>query len=138
MDFYLSLIQQFGPHVLIGLSGYWVIVTGQLSLAQAGFFAIGAYASALLTVLFGLPILPALFLGALLSAACAVLVGLPALRIKGLMLVVATLAFTEIVRIGFFNFTWRVERAGEMVGPEGAEGFRQIRYFNDHGWSQLQ
>jgi branched-chain amino acid transport system permease protein len=65
--------------------------------------------------------------------ACAV--GFPALRVKGLMLVVATLAFGEAVRLFFFNFTYQIQ-AGELtIGPHGAEGFRQIRYFPENGWS---
>ena len=43
MDFYLGLIQIIGVHTLLGLSAYCVLLTGQVSLAQAGFFAIGAY-----------------------------------------------------------------------------------------------
>jgi branched-chain amino acid transport system permease protein len=51
MDFYLGLIQIMGVHTLIGLSAYCVLLTGQVSLAQAGFFAIGAYVAGMLTVL---------------------------------------------------------------------------------------
>ena len=43
MDFYLGLAQIIGVHTLLGLSAYCVLLTGQVSLAQAGFFAIGAY-----------------------------------------------------------------------------------------------
>ena len=40
MDFYLGLAQIIGVHTLLGLSAYCVLLTGQVSLAQAGFFAI--------------------------------------------------------------------------------------------------
>ena len=60
MDFYLGLIQIIGVHTLLGLSAYCVLLTGQVSLAQAGFFAIGAYVAAMLTVLAGWPLVPAL------------------------------------------------------------------------------
>jgi branched-chain amino acid transport system permease protein len=135
VDFYLALLQVYGPHVLLGLSAYVVLLTGQISLAQAGFFAVGAYVAGMATVIGGLHIVPALLLGALASGILACAVGFPALRVKGLMLVIATLAFTEIVRIFFFNFTYQVRRGAELVGPIGGEGFRQIRYFNEHGWS---
>ena len=69
-------------------------------------------------------------------AACAV--GFPALRVKGLMLVVATVAFGEVVRLFFFNFSYQVKRGEDMVGPVGSEGFRQIRYFPENGWTTLQ
>ena len=60
MDFYLGLAQIVGVHTLLGLSAYCVLLTGQVSLAQAGFFAIGAYVAAMLTVLAGWHILPAI------------------------------------------------------------------------------
>jgi branched-chain amino acid transport system permease protein len=135
MDFYLGLLQIIGVHTLLGLSAYVVLLTGQVSLAQAGFFAIGAYVAGMCTVLLGLHIVPAILIGAVLAGVMACLVGFPALRVKGLMLVVATLAFGEMVRLFFFNFTWQVERAGVMVGPLGAEGFRRIRYFPENAWT---
>ena len=99
MSYYLGLLQLIGIHTLLGLSAYIVMLTGQLSLGQAGFFAIGAYSAGILTVIFELPILPALLAGALIAAFFAFLVGFPALRVKGLMLVVATIAFGEFVRL---------------------------------------
>jgi branched-chain amino acid transport system permease protein len=137
MDFYFGLLQIIGVHTLLGLSAYVVLLTGQVSLAQAGFMAIGAYVSAMLTVLFGWPLVPALLAGALLTAATACLVGFPALRVKGLMLVVATIAFGEMVRLFFFNFDYQIAKGTIRVGPLGGEGFRQIRYFPENGWTTL-
>jgi branched-chain amino acid transport system permease protein len=68
----------------------------------------------------------------------AIAVGFPALRVKGLMLVVATTAFAEIVRLVFFNFTWQVETASGPIGPNASLGFGGIRYFPGHGWSTVQ
>jgi branched-chain amino acid transport system permease protein len=138
MDFYLGLAQIIGVHTLLGLSAYVVLLTGQVSLAQAGFFAIGAYAAGMLTVLAGWSILPALAVAALLTGVVACAVGFPALRVRGLMLVIATLAFGEGVRLFFFNFDYQVARGGLQVGPLGGEGFRQIRYFPEHGWTTFQ
>lgn len=135
MDFYWGLAQLVGVHSLLGLSAYVVLLTGQVSLAQAGFFAIGAYTAGMLTVLWNWHIVPALLAGALLGAVVACAVGFPALRVKGLMLVIATLAFGEGVRLFFFNFDYQVARGGIRVGPLGGEGFRQIRYFPENGWS---
>ena len=67
MVYYYGILQTLGIHTLLGLSAYLLLLTGQLSLAQVGFFAIGAYCSGILTVIFGFHILPALFLGALLA-----------------------------------------------------------------------
>jgi branched-chain amino acid transport system permease protein len=138
MDFYLGLIQIMGVHTLLGLSAYVVLQTGQVSLAQAGFMAIGAYVAAMLTVLAGWPLIAALIAGALVAGFMACLVGFPALRVHGLMLVVATIAFTEIVRLFFFNFDYQISRGNIQVGPLGGEGFRQIRYFPENGWTTLQ
>jgi branched-chain amino acid transport system permease protein len=137
MDFYLGLIQIIGVHTLLGLSAYCVLLTGQVSLAQAGFFAIGAYVAGMLTVLAQWPLIPALLAAAIVAGAMACAVGFPALRVKGLMLVVATAAFGEAVRLFFFNFNYQLERGENRIGPHGGEGFRQIRYFPEHGWSTL-
>lgn len=138
MDFYFGLAQIIGVHTLIGLSAYIVLLTGQVSLAQAGFFAIGAYAAGMLTVLAGWAILPALAVSSLLGALVACTVGFPALRVKGLMLVIATLAFGEAVRLFFFNFDYQVAKGGVKLGPLGGEGFRQIRYFPENGWTTME
>ena len=135
MDFYFGLAQIIGVHTLLGLSAYIVLLTGQVTLAQAAFFAIGAYTAAMLTVLTGWHLLPAIGVSALTGAATACAVGFPALRVKGLMLVVATLAFGEGVRLFFFNFDYQVARGGIKVGPVGGEGFRQIRFFPENGWT---
>jgi branched-chain amino acid transport system permease protein len=135
MDFYFGLGQLIGVHTLLGLSAYVVLLTGQVSLAQAAFFAVGAYAAAMLTVLAGWHIVPALGVGSLLGALTACAVGFPALRVKGLMLVIATLAFGEGVRLFFFNFDYQVAKGDLKVGPLGGEGFRQIRFFPEHGWT---
>jgi branched-chain amino acid transport system permease protein len=137
MDFYFGLVQIIGVHTLIGLSAYIVLLTGQVTLAQAGFFAVGAYAAGMLTVLAGWAILPALAASTVLGAVVACAVGFPALRVKGLMLVIATLAFGEGVRLFFFNFDYQVAKGGVKLGPLGGEGFRQIRYFPENGWTTL-
>jgi len=137
MDFYLGLLQIIGVHTLLGLSAYVVLLTGQVSLAQAGFMAIGAYVTAMLTVLAKWWIVPALLAGGAVAGVVACAVGFPALRVRGLMLVVATLAFGEAVRLFFFNFDYQIAMGGIKVGPLGGEGFRQIRYFPENGYTTL-
>ena len=136
MEYYLGVLQTIGIHALLGLSAYLLLLTGQLSLAQVGFFAIGSYVSGMLTVMVGWHIAPALMVGAIMAGFFAFLVGFPALRVKGLMLVVATIAFSEIVRLFFFNLNWRVQVDGLEVGPDSTQGFREIRYFAANGWEQ--
>ena len=137
MTYLLGIFQTIGVHTLLGLSAYLLLLTGQLSLAQVGFFAIGAYVSGILTVIFSWNIFAALILGSLMAGLFAFLVGFPALRVKGLMLVVATISFSEIVRLFFFNLSWRVNVNGVEVGPDSTQGFREIRYFAANGWEQI-
>ena len=66
---------------------------GQFSLGHAGFFAIGAYTSAILTARAQVPFILALPAAGFLTAAIGFLLGLPALRLSGLYLAVATLGF---------------------------------------------
>src|SRR5258708_12268538 len=125
MDFYLGLAQIVGVHTLLGLSAYCVLLTGQVSLAQAGFFAIGAYVAAMLTVLAGWHIAPALAAASFVAGAIACAIGFPALRVRGLMLVVATLAFGGAVRLFFFNFHHPVPRGQCKLAPPGTHTLPQ-------------
>lgn len=77
---------------LMMLAGF----TGLLSIGHAAFLGVGAYTQALLTNA-GVPFPLALAAAAFLSAAVGVVVGLPALRVKGIYLAIATLAFGFIV-----------------------------------------
>jgi branched-chain amino acid transport system permease protein len=65
-------------------------------------------------------------------------VGFPALRVRGLFLVIATLAFTEIVRMVFLNLKYTIRVGERTIGPSGAEGFRGITHYFQNGWSSLQ
>jgi len=135
MDFYLGLAQVIGIHTLLGLSAWCVLHTGQVSIAQGAFFAIGAYVAGMLTSMWDWPLALALGTGTAVAGLVAVAVGFPALRVKGLMLVVATTAFAEIVRLFFFNLKWRVETPDGLAGPDGSLGFGGIRYFPSNGWT---
>ncbi|HEV8457730.1 MAG TPA: branched-chain amino acid ABC transporter permease, partial [Methylomirabilota bacterium] len=73
--------------------------TGQISLGHAGFVAIGAYGSAILTLRLGLPFVVTALVGAGLAAFAGLLVGLPALKVRGYYLALVTLAFGEIVQV---------------------------------------
>ena len=138
MDFYIGLLQVIGVHTLLGLSAWCILHTGQVSMAQGGFFAIGAYAAGMLTAMAGWSLGPALLIAALIASLIAIAIGFPALRVKGLMLVVATTAFAEIVRLVFFNLKWQVQTPNGPIGPDGGLGFGGIRYFPANGWSGLE
>jgi branched-chain amino acid transport system permease protein len=70
---------------------------GQVTLAQAGFFAIGAYCSANFELRFGLPFVAGFVASILLSGLCGYGLGYPILRVKGHFLGLITLAFTQVV-----------------------------------------
>src|SRR5213594_3292125 len=79
---------------LMVLAGY----TGLVSLGHAAFLGIGAYAHVYFTQDLGLPWLLSVALAAAVTAAAGVLVGLPALRMTGVYLTIATLAFALIIQ----------------------------------------
>jgi len=86
-----------GIYVIAGaglmlLSGY----TGQISLGHAAFMAVGAYSSAVLQK-WGVPFPLALIASGAFAAAIGIVVGLPALRLHGIYLAIATLAFAFII-----------------------------------------
>ncbi len=99
---YLSDVSMVFIYGLCGLSlmvlaGY----TGLVSLGHAAFLGIGAYAHVYFVQDLGLPWVVAVALAAALSAASGVLVGLPALRMTGVYLTIATLAFALIIQEAF-------------------------------------
>ena len=77
--------------------------TGQFTLGHAGFMAVGAYCSAILTVKLGVPFPISILAGALLAALFGVLIGLPTLRLRGDYLAIATLGFGEVIRVVLLN-----------------------------------
>ena len=93
-----SLLVFAGINVIAAYSFYLPFKTGQVSLGQAGFMAIGAYASAILTQKFGIPFGLALIVGGVVAGIVGISVGFPALRIRGIYLLLLTLGFSEIFR----------------------------------------
>ena len=77
--------------------------TGQFSLGHAGFMAVGAYWSAVMTVKWGVFFPVSILCGSLLAAVLGVLIGLPTLRLKGDYLAIATLGFSEVIRVILLN-----------------------------------
>lgn len=86
----IAAIGAIGLNVLVGY-------TGQISLGQGAFLAIGSYTCGLLMVYFQVPWTVAVLMGAFVTALMGGLFGLPSLRLKGLYLAVATLAAQQII-----------------------------------------
>jgi branched-chain amino acid transport system permease protein len=100
---YSTLVLSIGTNALLALSIYLTLATGLLTVANAAFMGIGAYTSAWLTTQTAMPFWIALLSGAALPAAVALAIGRPTLRLSGVYLAMATLAFGEVVRILILN-----------------------------------
>ncbi len=79
-------------------------ITGQLSLGQAGFMAIGAYSCIIFTQNLGIPMYASIILAGLFTALTSILIGFPTLKLKGDYLAIVTLGFGEIIRVLLVNF----------------------------------
>ncbi|ABD06789.1 inner-membrane translocator ABC transporter [Rhodopseudomonas palustris HaA2] len=104
----LTCIVGVGLNVLVGL-------TGQISIGHVGFYAIGAYTVAILT-LQGLSFWLALPLAGVIAGAIGLLLSLPALRVSGPYLAMITIAFAFIVQ--HLTIEWR----GLTGGSNGLMG----------------
>ena len=113
----INAIVAIGLCILMGFAG-------QVSLGQAGFYGIGAYVSAVLSLHSGLPIVVSVILAMVVAAVAAMILAVPALRLKGHYLAVATLGFGEIIYV-ILN-EW---------GPGGPSGFGDIPHFGLPGYA---
>ncbi len=100
---YSTLVLSIGTNVLLALSIYLTLSCGLLTVANAAFMGLGAYAAALLTLSAQMPLWLGVCAGALLAALVALAIGRPTLRLSGVYLAMATLAFGEVVRIIILN-----------------------------------
>ena len=92
-------------YALIALSlNVLVGMAGQISIGHAGFWALGAYASAIAMQTFGVPFILAILIGGAVGAAFGAIVALPALRVSGHYLAIATLAFAILVQQLLFEW----------------------------------
>lgn len=121
-DNYGFLLVTIVQQALLGLSLYLPLMAGQLSLASLGFYSLGGYVAAIMGthpafaawrdalgfLLYPVEWLFALALGVVLGAA----VGYPALRLRGIYLALATIAFVQVVNVAVLN----MPIAGGAVG----------------------
>lgn len=92
-------------YALIALSlNILVGMAGQISIGHAGFWALGAYTSAIAMQTFGVPFILAILIGGAVGAAFGAIVALPALRVSGHYLAIATLAFAILVQQLLFEW----------------------------------
>ena len=96
--FFLYVMLGIGLNIVVG-------VAGLLFLGYAAFYAIGAYAYALLNHYFGWGFWTVLPIGGVLAAVAGVLLAFPVLRLRGDYLAIVTLGFGEIVRLVLENWS---------------------------------
>ena len=113
---YGSVINFIGINALMALSLNVTLAAGMLSLSNAAFAGLGGYAAGILTLHFKMPYVVSLCGGALAAGLVGLVLGLPVLRLRGVFLAMATLAFGEVVRIAAVNL--------DITG--GAEGLTGI------------
>jgi branched-chain amino acid transport system permease protein len=96
--YYLTLANQVGIAV-IGAIGLNILVgyTGQISLGQGGFMAVGAYTAGILTARLGMPWWASTIVACFVTALIGTIFGIPSLRLKGLYLAIATLSAQVII-----------------------------------------
>ena len=100
---YSNLVLTLGTNSLLALSIYLTLSCGMLAMANAAFMGIGAYSASLLTMNLGAPFGLVLLAGMAAPALAAFVIGRPTLRLSGVYLAMATLAFGEVVRIVVLN-----------------------------------
>ena len=113
---YGSVINFIGINALLALSLNVTLSAGMLSLGNAAFAAVGGYTAGILSLHFKLPYGASLAGGACAAGLVGLVIGLPVLRLRGVFLAMATLAFGEVVRLAAVNL--------DITG--GAEGLTGI------------
>lgn len=123
--YWLGIVNTIGIAV-VGAVGLNILVgfTGQISLGQGGFLAVGAFTSALLAGRAGLPVPLAMLAAVLVTAGIGAFFGLPALRLKGLYLAIATLASQEIILFVVRRWDWLT----------AGQGFLDVDRLTIFGW----
>ncbi|MGB6953845.1 MAG: branched-chain amino acid ABC transporter permease, partial [Bradyrhizobium sp.] len=102
-NYWLSISIQIGIFAIAAL-GLNVLVgfTGQISIGHAAFFLFGAFTSAYISNNFPIPVFFAIPLAGVVTAFIGLIFGVPAARLKGLYLVIATLA-AQYILLDFFS-----------------------------------
>ena len=122
--YYLNLFMQASTYA-VAVLGLTIVLgyTGQINLAQAAFFGLGAYSVALGTVSFGLPFWPALFAGIAIASVAGVVLGLTSLRLGGHYLAMVTISFQQILVLVLTNWISLTR------GPDGIPGIARPMVF---------
>lgn len=144
-NYQLRIINLAGIYVILGLSLNLINgFAGLFSLGHAGFMAIGAYTSTLLTMSAAqkqanffvepivpflanieLPFLPAMLIAGIVAAILGALIAAPILRLRDDYLAIATLGFSEIIRVVFTN---TMSLTNGALGLKGLTRYTNVYY----------
>ncbi len=116
---YGSVINYIGINALLALSLNVTLSAGMLSMGNAAFAALGGYTAGILSIHLKLPYIVSLVGGSCVAGIVGLAVGLPVLRLSGVFLAMATLAFGEVVRLAAVNLDF-------TGGAEGLTGIPNI------------
>ncbi|HMO52158.1 MAG TPA: branched-chain amino acid ABC transporter permease [Kiritimatiellia bacterium] len=136
MNYILHLLVYFNIYVIVAMSLNLVVgYCGLLTLAHAGFYAIGGYTYAILAINFGWEFIPAALAGAAVAAMLSLFVSVSAWRLKGDYFVMVTLAAQALIFSLLYNWTSPGEPLGSLKnltnGPFGITGIPRPVLF---GW----
>ena len=131
--FLISVLSNIGLFSFLALSAWLLLIGGEISFGQQAYFAIGAYGAGVASALWGWPFSLAILWGTGLGAAIGAAVAWPAARLSGVHYAIATLAFAELTRASLNLFRYQRDVDGYMTGPDGANGFRDIRWVYEAG-----
>ena len=135
--YYLNVLMQAATYA-IAVSGLVVVLgyCGQISIAQAAFFGIGAYGVAIGTVDLGLGFFPSLLMGVVVAGLLGLILGLGSLRLGGHYLAMVTISFQQIMTL--FATNW----IGLTHGPDGIRDIPRptllgVSFANGHAFLAL-
>ncbi len=119
-NYLISMAVTAGIYALmaLGLNVIWGMA-GMVNLGLVGFFAVGAYVSALLTLKLGLPIAIGMIAGAIVASLVGVAVALITARLRGDYMAIVTLGFAETIRIIASNEIWLTNGTDGLSGIPG-------------------
>lgn len=136
MNYLLHLLVYFDIYLIVALSLNLVVgYCGLLTLAHAGYYAIGGYAYALLSLNLGWGFVPAALAGAVMAGALSLAVSLPAWRLRGDFFVLVSLAVQALIFSALYNWSSAGAPLGSWRnltnGPFGITGIPRPGLF---GW----
>lgn len=136
MSLYItSVLINIGLISFLALSSYLVLIVGELSFGQQAFFGIGAYSAGMATSLFDAGLVTALIVAMLFGALAAAILAKLTLKLTGFFFAICTLAFAELFRFTILHVRFTYEIGGQKTGPDGPEGFENIRWIFDQNVS---